>query len=125
MPASKRQIALTEPTLMILVALWSGPSYGYEIRKWVRGFSHGRVELGNGTVYETLPRLEQLGWIREAHGGDENGSRRERRLYELTETGRTALCDERRRLHALCELLASRGVPSSELDDSGPAPEKP
>ena len=113
MTAANKQSALTEPTLMILLALWTAPLHGYGIRREIRGFSRGRIQLGNGTVYETLPRLEQIGWIRAVQDVAPVRGRRERRLYELTENGRKALCAEHSRLRQLCELLSKVGISES------------
>ena len=110
MNATRRHNALTEPTLMILLALWSKPLHGYGIRRTVRALSRGRILLGNGTVYETLPRLEQVGWIHAVEDTEPGHGHRERHLYELTETGREALREEHARLSTICRLMAETGI---------------
>ena len=122
MSRPSRQPPLTEPTLLILAALWAGALHGYGIRAEVRRPSKDRVRLGNGTVYESLPRLEQLGWIAAAAETGGGQHQRDRRPYELTDQGREALRSELARLCQLCDLLLERGV--ERCDTLPPRPEE-
>jgi DNA-binding PadR family transcriptional regulator len=70
-----------------------------------------KVRLGPGTLYGTLQRLMESGWVEEADGPGESGDER-RRYYRLTKGGRMALEAEVNRLDALVRTAkAHRIVP--------------
>jgi DNA-binding PadR family transcriptional regulator len=78
---------------MVLAALRPGPAHGYALVAGLAEQSAGVFELGEGTVYPSLHRLERDGliesrWVK--HSG------RRRRIYELTRAGEVALGDRRR-----------------------------
>ena len=78
---------------MVLAALRVGPAHGYALVAGLAEQSDGVFELGEGTVYPSLHRLEREGliesrWVK--HAG------RKRRVYELTRAGETALGDRHR-----------------------------
>src|ERR1035437_9789417 len=50
-----------EPSLLVLISLSNGPKHGYAIQSDVRSFAG--VNLGAGTLYAVLPRLERMGLI--------------------------------------------------------------
>jgi DNA-binding PadR family transcriptional regulator len=73
----------TEPGLLILVSLASGPKHGYAMIEDIRMVSG--TTLGAGTLYGALARLERLRHI-------EPMATRDRRVpYRLTATGRALL----------------------------------
>lgn len=72
-----------EPSLAILLALSDGPKHGYAIMAAARELTG--EELGPGTLYATLSRLEDRGLI-EALPADER-----RRPYRLTGSGAAVL----------------------------------
>lgn len=74
-----------EPGLLVLAALADGPKHGYAIVGDVE--SQTGVELGPGTLYGALSKLEDRGLVRalEAEG--------RRRPYALTDAGRSALAE--------------------------------
>ncbi len=74
--------------LLILQALSSGPSHGYQITQQIKARSKGILDFKEGTLYPALHSLEQQGLL-EAYNAEENGRRR--RYYQLTNRGRTAL----------------------------------
>ena len=73
----------SEPALLILISLADGPKHGYAVMEDV-GRTTG-VQLGAGTLYGALARLERHGLIVPA-GDDEY-----RRPYRLTDAGGAAL----------------------------------
>lgn len=73
----------SDPALLILSSLASGPKHGYAMMEDIRQFSGTHLEPG--TLYGALARLEQGGWI-EPLPADER-----RRPYRLTGVGATAL----------------------------------
>jgi DNA-binding PadR family transcriptional regulator len=72
-----------EPSVLILTSLAGGPKHGYALIQDIRQFSG--VELGPGTLYGALARLEGQRLIRALEAEDR------RRPYEITSTGSTAL----------------------------------
>lgn len=76
-------VAWSDPTLLILGSLASGPKHGYAIVHDTQ--DNVGVTLGPGTLYAALSRMEERGLVR-ALPGDER-----RRPYELTAEGATVL----------------------------------
>jgi DNA-binding PadR family transcriptional regulator len=95
---------LTPAVLHVLLALADGPLHGYAVMQRVEEDSG--VQMGPGTVYGSIQRLERQGLVREA---DEDGDAR-RRPFELTVEGRAALAAEAVRLRRLDVLVRERGV---------------
>jgi len=73
----------TDPALLILSSLASGPKHGYAMMEDIAEFSGTKLEPG--TLYGALARLEQRGWIAALQADDR------RRPYRLTGAGETAL----------------------------------
>ena len=72
-----------EASVLILVSLADGPKHGYALIQDVKQFSG--VELGPGTLYGALDRLDRLGLI-ESLPADER-----RHPYRITAPGTAAL----------------------------------
>src|SRR5215467_157960 len=77
---------------MLLAALEHGPRHGYAVMEALRAGSGGRFDLPTGTIYPALRRLERAGMVH-TQWSEEGG--RQRRLYELTPSGRRKLDAER------------------------------
>jgi DNA-binding PadR family transcriptional regulator len=92
--------ALTPAVFHILLALAGGDRHGYGILKDVLQHTEGAVRLGPGTIYGTLQRLMEAGWVEES-GGPARDADERRRHYRLTRTGRTALDAEVQRMEGL------------------------
>lgn len=109
----KKQEPLTESYFYILLCLWKQPAHGYGIMQTTLEMSGGKVKIGSGTMYGATGNMIKKGWIRETCSdipGDER-----RRLYELTENGRTVLMGEVQRLrnlvnHADCVMKDREGA---------------
>jgi DNA-binding PadR family transcriptional regulator len=96
------QIQLSEQTFLILLSLRRGPKHGYAIAADVRSISNERVRLSVSTLYTTLKRLLDSGWVRMAaeEGG---GPGRPRKTYELTRAGARVLEAEVERMDWLVQ----------------------
>ena len=102
---------LSETTLYILVSLAHGPLHGYAIAKEVQAMSENRVILSVSTLYTTLKRLLENGWIeRVGEDPEPDDGGRPRKIYTLTERGEFILGVEKRRLRALLALVQTRTV---------------
>ena len=105
--------ALTPAVFHVLLALADGEKHGYAIMRSVEDHTAGSLKMGAGTLYGTLQRLSDAGWVLDAAARRAQSARDEkRRFYRLTAAGRDALGTEVRRLEALVRLARrSRRVP--------------
>jgi len=79
--------------LLVLKALLLGPSHGWAISKRIRHISDDVLDVGQGSLYPALYRLEDRGWITAEWGTSPEG--RKARIYTLTAGGRKQLATER------------------------------
>jgi len=79
--------------LLILKALILGPLHGWGISKRLRQMSRDALDVGQGSLYPALYRLEERGWIVAEWGVSEEGRRA--RFYQLTAAGRKQFAAER------------------------------
>lgn len=100
---------LSEQTFFILLSLQSTPKHGYAIVKDVQALSKGRVKLSVSTLYTTLKRLLDDGWIR-LKDETSTGPGKPRKIYELTNKGGNVLRVEVQRLDTLVSAARVRGV---------------
>jgi len=79
--------------MMLLSVLRGRPAHGYAVVERLAEASQGAFELGEGTVYPALRRLEKAGLLRSSWT-TANG--RDRRVYEVTAKGEKALAGQRK-----------------------------
>ncbi len=103
-------LPLTEATFFILLSLSPGRKHGYAIMKDVQALSDNRVVLSTGTLYGSLKRLLEQGWIKRVEERNLNGDARERKAYALTDLGRRVLDAEIVRLENLVQAAQQRTV---------------
>jgi PadR family transcriptional regulator PadR len=77
---------------MVLAALRDDAQHGYALVQRLKERSDGIFDLGEGTVYPALHRLERDGLIASSWT---KASGRRRRVYSLTGAGRDALVEHR------------------------------
>ena len=74
--------------LLILKALSLQPMHGWAIAQRLEQLSHDALQVGQGSLYPALQRMEEKGWIdSEWKSTAEN---RRAKYYELTAAGRRA-----------------------------------
>jgi PadR family transcriptional regulator len=78
--------------LLLAAVAAAGKSHGYALAKRLREQSQGLLDLGEGTLYPALHRLESSGLV--ASSWATVGGRR-RRVYGITPAGRDVLARER------------------------------
>jgi transcriptional regulator len=78
--------------MLILALVESRPRHGYEIGKLIETRSGGRLTFALPTLYPTLLRLENRGWIKGRWV--EKPGERERCFYRLTSEGRRILAEQ-------------------------------
>lgn len=88
-PDSSQDILRGTFDLLILKALSWGPAHGYAVARWIEGATEDALDVGEGTLYPALHRLEEKGWIKSSWGPSENNRRA--KFYALTATGRSQL----------------------------------
>ena len=89
---SRDRLELLQGTLdvMVLQTLAAmGPLHGYGIARRIEQISGDTVLLNQGTIYASLVRLQQRGWISAAWGV--SGTNRKAKFYALTRQGRKQL----------------------------------
>jgi PadR family transcriptional regulator, regulatory protein PadR len=75
--------------LLILRAVMWGPTHGYGIAHWIEQATGDVLQVGEGSLYPALHRLEERGWIAAEWGQSENNRRA--KFYALTTRGRAQL----------------------------------
>jgi transcriptional regulator len=66
-----------------------GPLHGYGIARRIEQISQEVLQVNQGTIYASLVRLLQKGWISAAWGASENN--RKAKFYSITKSGRKQL----------------------------------
>lgn len=72
--------------MLVLKALLLEPMHGWGVTERIQQWSKSVLQLGQGTLYPALYRLERQGLIRSEWGTTENNRRA--RYYSLTKDGR-------------------------------------
>ena len=91
--------------LMVLQTLDSlGPLHGYGIARRIEQISEDVLRLNEGTMYTSLMRLQQRGWISAAWGASENN--RKAKFYTITRAGRRQLSREAAQWERIAGVIA-------------------
>jgi transcriptional regulator len=69
-----------------------GPLHGYGIARRIEQVSGNEVLLNQGTIYASLVRLQQRGWISAEWGTSDNN--RKAKFYSLTKRGCKQLTED-------------------------------
>ena len=78
--------------LLILKVIALEPMHGWAIAQRIKQVSNDVLQVGQGSLYPALHKLEQQGWI-EAHWGESDNNRRAK-YYTITREGRRFLKQE-------------------------------
>jgi len=100
--------------LLILQTLEPGPMHGWGVAQRIQQVSEDVLQIGQGSLYPALHRLEYKGWIESDWGSSENNRRA--KFYALTATGRKQLETELEtweRLSAAIALVLGRNAEAS------------
>ena len=90
--------------LMVLNTLAAmGPLHGYGIARRIEQISEDALEINQGTIYASLVRLTQKGWIAGAWGTSENN--RKAKFYSITRAGRKRLETEARNWERISAVI--------------------
>jgi transcriptional regulator len=91
-PASNEQVLQGTLDLLILKTLSLAPMHGWGLTHRIEQLSKDALQVGQGSIYPALVRLEQRGWIDTDWRVTENSRRA--KYYRLTAAGRRALGNE-------------------------------
>ncbi len=80
--------------ILVLKALLVQPAHGYGIARWVETATDDVLRIEEGSLYPTLRRLQDRGWVTSEWGLSENNRRA--RYYTITTAGRAHLRAEAR-----------------------------
>ena len=87
MPDSKLDLLQGTLDLMVLQTLDAmGPLHGYGVARRIEQLSGNEVLLNQGTIYASLVRLQQRGWIVAEWGVSNNN--RKAKFYSITKAGK-------------------------------------
>ena len=75
--------------LLVLKTLSWGPAHGYAIARWIQQLTGDVLQVGEGSLYPALHRLQARGWIESEWRRSELNRRA--RFYRLTTAGRRQL----------------------------------
>jgi len=95
--------------LLILQTLSPGAMHGWGVAQRIQQVSKDALQIGQGSLYPALYRLEYKGWIKSEWGNSENNRRA--KFYRLTAAGRRQLQSELEtwdRLSAAIQLVLGR-----------------
>ncbi len=91
--------------LLILRTLALQPMHGWGVAQRIQQLSKDVLQVGQGSLYPALHRLEYRGWIRSDWRSSENN--RKAKYYRLTTAGRKQLAAELATWDRLSEAIAS------------------
>jgi PadR family transcriptional regulator, regulatory protein PadR len=104
MAQSKLDLLKGTLDLMVLQTLIAmGPQHGYGIARRIEQASDDEILLNQGTIYASLVRLQQRGWITAEWGTSENN--RAAKFYAITRTGRRQLERDTAYWHRLAAVM--------------------
>jgi PadR family transcriptional regulator PadR len=104
MPGDKSEILQGTLDLMVLKTLAAmGPLHGYGIARRIEQISEEALQINQGTIYASLVRLTQRGWISGAWGTSENN--RKAKFYSITKAGRKQLTAEARNWERVAAVI--------------------
>jgi len=93
MGQTKKDHLLGQLDLLALRILSSGQGmHGYAIAERIQQISENALQVGEGSLYPALHRMDEAGWIRSEWAASENNRRA--RFYKITAAGRRQLAKE-------------------------------
>lgn len=98
---------LTPTTFRILLTLGDEPQHGYAVMQAV---SATGMQVGPGTVYGALHRMQEAGWVKPSGSEKARGALGRRQRYALTAAGRRVLEAEARRILDTADLVRAHRV---------------
>ncbi len=113
MPDDERSTTkpLTGTVFYVLLALADGERYGLGIVQEIERRTGGDVQLGPGTLYNTIKKMLEAGLIAESAGSKRPADDDpRRRYYRITAAGRAAVKSEAGRLERLVSAARAKKI---------------
>jgi len=105
MDTKKSEVLQGTLDLMILKTLHAlGPLHGFGIARRIEQVSRDVLQLNEGTVYTSLLRLQQQGWIAAAWGTSEHN--RKAKFYSITKRGEKQLQVEAENWERIADVIS-------------------
>jgi transcriptional regulator len=89
--------------LLILKTLSWGPAHGYAIARWIQQLTGEVLQVGEGSLYPALHRLQERGWVESEWRVSEHNRRA--KFYTLTARGRQQLRAETASWHQFVDAV--------------------
>ena len=89
MPTATLDLLQGTLDLLILKTLSWGPAHGYAIARWIEQLTGEVLQVGEGSLYPALHRLDERGWVESEWRLSETNRRA--KFYRLTTKGRQQL----------------------------------
>lgn len=102
-----KMLASGDLRLVALYLIEQQPRHGYDLIKAVEEKSHGIYSPSPGIVYPALTFLEEAGYVTSAAEGN-------KKLYTITDEGRTHLADNREAIESTLDFLGKAGARMEE-----------
>jgi len=113
MPNEKPDVLHGSLVLMVLRTLDTlGPQHGWGIARRIEQISDGMLELNQGTLYPSLLRLQQMGWITSKWGESDNNRRA--KFYSITRAGKKQLATEAENWERMAGIVGRFARPEGE-----------
>ncbi len=104
MSESKLDLLQGTLDLMVLQTLDAmGSLHGYGIARRIEQLSGNEVLLNQGTIYASLVRLQQRGWIAAEWGVSDNN--RKAKFYSITKAGKRRMKEDRKQWERLAAVM--------------------
>ncbi|HEY9289518.1 MAG TPA: PadR family transcriptional regulator [Candidatus Dormibacteraeota bacterium] len=98
--STTKELPRTPLALAVMNLLMEHPMHPYEMKSKMKERGHDQVvKIKGGSIYDTVARLEEGGFIR-AQETSREGRRPEKTVYSITDTGREEILDWLRELLA-------------------------
>ena len=102
--SSKADVLQGTLDLMVLQTLdVMGPLHGYGIARRIEQLSDDVLQLNQGTIYQSLLRLQQRRWISAEWGTSDNN--RKAKFYAITRAGRKQLASETKNWERIAAVI--------------------
>ena len=112
---TQKKLDLMQGTLdvMVLQTLSTmGSLHGYGIARRIEQTSGNQVLLNQGTIYASLVRLQQRGWISAKWGT--SGNNRKAKFYSITKRGARQLVADAEHWRRMAEVMGRVLAPATE-----------
>lgn len=117
-PDSKLDLLQGTLDLMVLQTLDAmGPLHGYGIARRIEQLSGNEVLLNQGTIYASLVRLQQRGWIAAEWGVSDNN--RKAKFYSITKAGKRQMKKDKSQWERLAAVMGRVLAAAAEGGNKG------